>query len=92
MSSSSPKRNNIGNNNLIINLNINNNIQDFNVRNHRSYEKKNRSDIIDFIYEYFYSEREYKSFINQPQKFLNPLFLLIYLGYINFYQNAHMKK
>ena len=68
MSSSSPKRNNIGNNNLIINLNINNNIQDFNVRNHRSFEKKNRSNITDCIYEYFYSEKEYKSFINQPKK------------------------
>ena len=67
-SSSSPKRNNIGNNNLIINLNINNNIQDFNVRNHRSFEKKNRSNITDCIYEYFYSEKEYKSFINQPKK------------------------
>ena len=68
-SSSSPKRNNQRNNNLIINLNINNNIQNFNVRNHRSYEKKNKDNIIDCICEYFYSEREYQSFINQPKKF-----------------------
>ena len=65
----SPQRNNIGNNNLIINLNINNNcIKDFNMRNHRSYEKKNRNNIIDCIYEYFYSEKEYNNFINESKK------------------------
>ena len=65
----SPQRNNIGNNNLIINLNINNNcIEDFNMRNHRSYGKKNRNTIIDCICGYFFSEKEYQSFINQPKK------------------------
>ena len=67
--SKSPQRNNMGNNNLIINLNINSNcFKDFNMRNHRSYEKRNRNNIIDCIYEYFYSEKEYNNFINEPRK------------------------